>query len=61
MISKYVRVLEERDINPKTNSVWSIDDVPNTWKTKVRDKVIMDGYSFNDDGTVIKNEENQNE
>lgn len=51
MVNKYARHLEERDINVKTDEVWSINDVPNTWKAKTRTKVINDGYYFDEDGT----------
>ena len=52
MVNKYTRHLEERDINVKTDEVWSINDVPNTWKAKTRTKVINDGYYFDEDGTA---------
>jgi hypothetical protein len=57
MINKYARHLEERDINPKTDSVWTIYDVPNTWQSKTEKKVVADGYHFESDGTAVKNEE----
>jgi len=57
MVNKYARHLEERDINVKTNEVWSINDVPNTWKNKTQIKVVNDGYYFDNDGTVYPNRE----
>lgn len=53
MVKKYVRVLETREINSMTGEVWSINDVPNTWRSRVRAQIIADGYTFDDDGTVI--------
>ena len=55
MVKKYVRVLESREINTMTGEVWSIYDVPNTWKNKTEQKVIADGYYFDDDGTAYPN------
>lgn len=52
MVNKYVRVLESREINERTGNVWSLYDVPNTWRAKVEQKVLADGYEFNGDGTV---------
>lgn len=59
MVSKYVRVLEARDENPKTGEIWKITDVPTTWRTKVIDKIEADGYTILDDGTVEKDERNE--
>ena len=56
MVNKYARHLEERDININTNEVWKINDVPNTWRKKTEQKVILDGYHFDDDGTAWPNE-----
>lgn len=53
MVKKYVRVLETREINSMTGEVWSINDVPNTWRSRVRAQIIADGYTFDEDGTVI--------
>lgn len=52
MVKKYSRLLEERIINDNTGEVWSINDVPNTWKAKTRAKVEADGYYFDEDGTA---------
>ena len=52
MVSKYVRVLEAREINPNTESVWSINDVPALWRNKVEKQILVDGYTFDEDGTV---------
>lgn len=57
MVSKYSRLIEERDINYKTGEVWAIQDVPNTWREKTRVKVEADGYYFADDGTAYPIEE----
>lgn len=59
MVNKYARHLEERDINEKTGEVWSINDVPNTWRAKTQTKVIADGYYFDVDGTAYPNEPNE--
>lgn len=61
MVKKYSRLIEERDINDKTGSVWAIQDVPNTWRTKTRAKVIADGYYFLEDGTALPIEPDENE
>lgn len=52
MVRKYVRLLEEREINHNTNEVWTINDVPNTWREKTRTKILADGYIFDEDGTA---------
>lgn len=60
MVKKYARVLENREINSMTGEVWSINDVPNTWKNKTRAKVEADGYYFDENGTAypsVPNEE----
>ena len=54
MVRKYVRLLEEREINHNTESIWCLNDVPNTWREKVKQKILEDGYSFNNDGTIEK-------
>lgn len=59
MVNKYARHLEERDINVNTGKVWSINDVPNTWKEKTRAKVISDGFYFDEDGTAYPNVPNE--
>lgn len=53
MVKKYVRVLEERDINAKTGEIWKIDDVPATWRARVEAQILADGYIIADDGTVV--------
>ena len=53
MVNKYVRKLINREINPETDSVWAIQDVPNIWNKKTRAKVEADGYVFDEDGTAI--------
>lgn len=52
MVKKYTRLLEEREINTNTDSVWAIQDVPNTWRSKTEAKVIADGFYFDEDGTA---------
>lgn len=59
MVKKYARYLEERQINVNTDEVWSINDVPYTWKSKTEAKVIADGYYFDEDGTAYPNEPNE--
>ena len=44
MVNKYARALEAREIN----------DLPNLWRKKVIAKIEEDGYTIDDDGTVIK-------
>lgn len=52
MVAKYTRLLEQRITNNKTGEIWTIQDVPNTWRNKTRNKVIDDGYFFDEDGTA---------
>ena len=59
MVQKYSRLLEEREINYNTMSVWAIQDVPKTWRKKTEQKVIADGYHFEEDGTVMPNVPNE--
>lgn len=61
MVNKYARVLEQREINVNTDEVWSINDVPNTWRKKTESKVIADGYYFDEDGTAYPNVPNEEE
>jgi len=56
MVNKYAKHLENRDTNVNTGSVWSLFDVPNTWRSKTEAKVIADGYHFDEDGTAYPNE-----
>lgn len=55
MVKKYVRALEERQINTRTGEIWTIDDVPNLWRSKVEQQIEADGYIILDDGTVAPN------
>ena len=57
MIKEYVSHIENRDILDGTDRVWSINDVSEIWRDRVRQKVIADGYFFNEDGTAYKEEE----
>lgn len=50
----YRRYLEQRSIYSKTGKVWTIDDVPPTWREETRALVIADGYEFLEDGTAQK-------
>lgn len=59
MVNKYARHLEQRDINVNTGEVWSINDVPNTWRAKTQTKVIADGYYFDEDGTAYPKTPNE--
>lgn len=61
MVAKYARHIENRDINDKTGEVWAIQDVPKTWRTKTEQKVIADGYYFDEDGTAYPVEDGENE
>lgn len=54
MVKKYTRLLEQREINANTDSVWAIQDVPRTWRAKTEQAVIADGYYFDEDGTAYK-------
>lgn len=61
MVKKYARVLETREINTMTGSVWAIQDVPNTWRSKTEAKVLADGYVFLEDGTAVPAPEEEEE
>lgn len=54
MVNKYAHVLEERQINDRTGEIWTINDVPKTWRKKTQDKIEADGYIILEDGTVDK-------
>ena len=54
MVAKYKRLIEEREINDKTGSVWAIQNVGKTWRARTEAAVLADGYVFLDDGTAIK-------
>ena len=54
MVNKYAHVLEERQINDRTGEIWTINDVPKTWRKKTQDKIEADGYLILEDGTVEK-------
>lgn len=57
MVKKYARYIETRQYNTTTGEVWAIQDVPNTWRAKTKDKVESDGYHFDEDGTAWPNDE----
>ena len=52
MVPKYTRLIKSREINDKTGSVWAIQDVGRTWRSKTEATVIADGYYFDEDGTA---------
>lgn len=54
MVAKYTRLLEEHAINAKTGEIWTIYNVPNTWRKKTEEKVISDGYVFNEEGIPVR-------
>lgn len=54
MVRKYATALEEHQICSKTNAVWTIDDVPALWRTKVVSQVIADGYVFDEEGHAVR-------
>ena len=53
MVKKYTRVLEQREINPATESTWAIQDVPNTWRARTKAAVEADGYTWDENGCAI--------
>lgn len=57
MVKKYVKALEGREINTRTGEIWTVYDVPATWRAKVEQQITADGYIIQEDGTVIKEEE----
>ena len=36
------------------NIAFTLEDVPALWKQKVMDKLVEDGYTLNNDGSVVK-------
>lgn len=56
MVRKYTKAIEGREYNTRTDNIWSINDVPTTWRKKTREQVLADGYVFLDDGTAVKAE-----
>lgn len=44
-------------VNRVKNGLKKWTDVPALWNQKVQDKLIEEGYTLNEDGTVTKNEE----
>ena len=61
MVAKYVRKLENREINPDTGKVWSINDVKLPWYAKTKAKVEADHYTWDEDGTAIPIPPNEDE
>ncbi len=39
MVLFYVTKIKNKEINYNTNKVWSIDDVPRLWKTRVEQEL----------------------
>lgn len=54
MKKKYVKALENREINSRTEEIWTVNDVPNIWKNQVLSQIAADGYIVLEDGTVEK-------
>ena len=54
MKKKYVKALESREINSRTEEIWTVNDVPNIWKNQVLSQIAADGYIVLEDGTVEK-------
>lgn len=54
MVKKYVKALEEHEINVKTGEVWVIADVPTLWKSKVTTQIIADGFVFDEEGHAVR-------
>lgn len=52
MVNKYARLLEQRQLNANTGEVWTINDVPTTWRARTQAKVEADHYYFDEDGTA---------
>lgn len=61
MVKKYVKALENREINSSTGSIWTINDVPTLWKAKVEAQIDADGYIIEEDGTVSPRPVNEEE
>lgn len=59
MVNKYVKALENRELNSRTGEIWTINDVPTVWKSKVEQRIEDDGYVVDTDGTVIPKPENE--
>lgn len=57
MVKKYVKALENRELNSRTGEVWSIYDVPSAWSQEVERQIIKDGYRILEDGTVVPKED----
>lgn len=55
-MSGLVKFFYERVINGKK---WY--DVPATWQKRVKEQLIADGYTLNDDGTVTKQDKPETE
>lgn len=48
MVELYLKKIKTDNID------FTLEDVPALWKQKVIDKLVEDGYTLNDDGSVVK-------
>ena len=48
MVELYLKKIKADDI------VFTLEDVPKLWRQKVMDKLVEDGYTLNEDGSVVK-------
>ena len=48
MVELYLKKIKADDI------AFTLEDVPALWKQKVMDKLVEDGYTLNEDGSVVK-------
>ena len=46
MVELYLKKIKSDDI--------TLDDIPKLWRQKVMDRLIEDGYTLNEDGSVVK-------
>ena len=48
MVELYLKKIKADDI------VFTLEDVPKLWRQKVMDRLAEDGYTLNEDGSVVK-------
>ena len=48
MVELYLKKIKADDI------VFTLEDVPKLWRQKVMVKLVEDGYTLNEDGSVVK-------
>ena len=48
MVELYLKKIKADDI------VFTLEDVPKLWRQKVMDRLVDDGYTLNEDGSVVK-------